>query len=110
TDAAIMLEAIAGYDALEPTSVDRQVEHYSNAMQMKTLSLRLGIVRRPYFEELDPDIEARVKDALQVLEGITSKVREVELPYSNLLMTVASAEAYSFHAPYLTKNPELYQP
>jgi len=109
-DAALVLETIAGYDALEPASVDRPVERYSSGMRMKTRSLRLGVVRRPYFEQLDPDIEARVKDAIQVLEGITSKVREVELPYSNLLMTVASAEAYSFHAPYFTKNPELYQP
>ncbi|HTG74771.1 MAG TPA: amidase [Terriglobia bacterium] len=109
-DAAVVLEAIAGYDALEPASVERPVERYSNDMRMKTRSLRLGVVRRPYFEQLDPDIEARVKDAIQVLEGITSKVREVELPYSNLLMTVASVEAYSFHAPYFTKNPELYQP
>src|SRR5438552_2593505 len=107
---AVMLEAIAGYDALEPTSVDWPVERYSNGMRMKTRSLRLGVVRRPYFEQLDPDIEARVKEAIQALEGIASKVREVELAYSNLLMTVASAEAYSFHAPYFTKNPELYQP
>jgi len=109
-DAALVLEAIAGYDALEPTSVDWPVERYSSGMRMKTRSLRLGVVRRPYFQQLDPDIEARVKDAIQVLEGLTSKVREVELPYSNLLMTVAGAEAYSFHAPYFTKTPELYQP
>jgi aspartyl-tRNA(Asn)/glutamyl-tRNA(Gln) amidotransferase subunit A len=108
-DAAVVLEAIAGYDPLDTTSVDRPVERYSNRMGMKTSSLRLGVVRRPYFEQLDPDIEARVKDAIQVLEKIASKVREVELPYSNLLMVVASAEAYSFHAPYLSKNRELYQ-
>jgi aspartyl-tRNA(Asn)/glutamyl-tRNA(Gln) amidotransferase subunit A len=110
TDAALLLETLAGYDALEPTSVDWAVERYSSAMRMNPKSLRLGVVRRPYFEQLEPDIEARVKDAIQVLEGMTSKVREVELPYSNLLMTVASAEAYSFHAPYFTKSPELYQP
>jgi aspartyl-tRNA(Asn)/glutamyl-tRNA(Gln) amidotransferase subunit A len=109
-DAAVLLEAIAGYDPLEPTSVDRPVERYSRDLRMKTRPLRLGVIRRPYFEQLDPDIEARVKDAIQVLEGITSRVREVELPYSNLLMTVASAEAYAFHAPYFSKNPELYQP
>jgi aspartyl-tRNA(Asn)/glutamyl-tRNA(Gln) amidotransferase subunit A len=109
-DAALLLETIAGYDALEPTSVEWPVERYSSGMRMNPRSLRLGVVRRPYYEKLDPDIEARVKDAIRVLEGISSKVRVVELPYSNLLMTVASAEAYSFHAPYFTKNPELYQP
>jgi aspartyl-tRNA(Asn)/glutamyl-tRNA(Gln) amidotransferase subunit A len=110
-DAVLVLEAIAGYDALESTSVDRPVEQYVNGVRsVKTKSLRLGVVHRPYFEQLDPDIEARVKDGIRVLEGLSSNVREVELPYSNLLMTVASAEAYSFHAPYFTRTPELYQP
>jgi aspartyl-tRNA(Asn)/glutamyl-tRNA(Gln) amidotransferase subunit A len=109
-DAAVVLEAIAGYDPLDPASVDWPVERYSNRMRLKTNSLRLGVVRRPYFEQLDPDIEARVKDAITVLEKLSSRVREVELPYSNLLMTVAGVEAYSFHAPYFSKNPDLYQP
>jgi aspartyl-tRNA(Asn)/glutamyl-tRNA(Gln) amidotransferase subunit A len=109
-DAALVLETIAGYDPLDTSSVDWPTESYSNRMRTRTRSLRLGVVRRPYFEQLDPDIEARVKDAIQVLESIASRVREVELPYSNLLMVVASAEAYSFHEQTLSKNPEMYQP
>jgi aspartyl-tRNA(Asn)/glutamyl-tRNA(Gln) amidotransferase subunit A len=108
-DAAVLLETIAGYDPLEPTSADRPAEPYASAMQASTAPLRIGVVRRPYFDELDPDIEAAVNTAIQLLAGITADVRDVELPYSNVLLTIASAEAYAFHKPWFTRTPELYQ-
>jgi aspartyl-tRNA(Asn)/glutamyl-tRNA(Gln) amidotransferase subunit A len=110
TDSALLLEAIAGYDSLETSSVDRPVEHFSRVMRVRTARLRLGVVRRPYFDELDRDIEAAVAAAITVLEGMTAGARDVELPYSNVLMTIASAEAYAFHKPYFTQTPDLYQP
>jgi aspartyl-tRNA(Asn)/glutamyl-tRNA(Gln) amidotransferase subunit A len=109
-DAALLLETIVGYDPLEPSSVDRPADRYESEMHAKMAPLRIGLVRRPYFEGLDPDIEAAVDAAIQVLARITAGVRDVELPYSNLLLTIASAEAYTFHKPYFTRTPELYQP
>jgi aspartyl-tRNA(Asn)/glutamyl-tRNA(Gln) amidotransferase subunit A len=109
-DAALLLEGIAGYDALEPTSVDRPVERYSAAMNVKIANLRIGVVRHPYFDQLDTDIEAAVNVAIEAIAKITSEVREVEFPYARVLMTIGGAEAYAFHAPYFAKTPELYQP
>jgi aspartyl-tRNA(Asn)/glutamyl-tRNA(Gln) amidotransferase subunit A len=109
TDTALLLETIAGYDRLEPSSVDRPTDHYESEMHARTAPPRIGLVRRPYFEALDPDIEAAVNAAIQVLARITAGVRDVELPYSNVLLTIASAEAYAFHKPYFTRTPELYQ-
>jgi aspartyl-tRNA(Asn)/glutamyl-tRNA(Gln) amidotransferase subunit A len=108
-DAALLMETIAGYDPCEPSSVDRPSERYASAMDASTVPLRLGLVRRPYFEDLDPDTEAAVNAAIQVLARISAGVRDVQLPYTNILMTIASAEAYTFHKPYLTRTPQLYQ-
>jgi aspartyl-tRNA(Asn)/glutamyl-tRNA(Gln) amidotransferase subunit A len=108
-DAALLLETIAGYDPLEPSSVDRPTDRYASALHARTAPLRIGVVRQPYFEELDPDIEAAVNAAIQVLARISASVRDVELPYTNVLLTIASAEAYAFHRPYFTRTPELYQ-
>jgi aspartyl-tRNA(Asn)/glutamyl-tRNA(Gln) amidotransferase subunit A len=94
TDTALLLETLVGHDALERTSVDRPIERFSSAMRARPASLRLGVVRHPYFDELD----------------LTASVRDVELPYSaNLLMTIASVEAYAFHQPYFNQTPQLYQ-
>lgn len=109
TDTALLLEGIAGYDSLEPTSVDRPVERYASATNVKTAPLRIGIVRRPYFEGLEKDIEVAVNAAIEVVAKITSGVREVDLPYSKVLLTIIFAEAHAFHQPYFSKTPELYQ-
>jgi aspartyl-tRNA(Asn)/glutamyl-tRNA(Gln) amidotransferase subunit A len=110
TDAALLLEAIAGFDPLEPSSIDRPTERYANTVDDRSAALRIGLVRRPYFDHLDPEIEAAVNAAIEELARITAGVREVELPYTNVLLTIASAEAYAFHKPYFTQTPQLYQP
>jgi len=108
-DAALLLEAIAGYDPLEPGSVDYPVERYSTAMRTKTGGLKIGVVRRPFFDQIDPQIEAAVDTALMVIAKLTAGVSEAQLPTYQTLPIVA-AEAYAFHLPYFTKTPELYQP
>jgi aspartyl-tRNA(Asn)/glutamyl-tRNA(Gln) amidotransferase subunit A len=50
-----------------------------------------------------------VHAAIHVLARITAGMRDVELPYTNVLLTIASAEAYAFHRPWFTQTPELYQ-
>lgn len=109
TDAALLLETIAGHDPLEPSSVDRPVDRYTNALGAETATLTIGLVRRPYFEDLDLDIETALNASIKELARITAGVRDVELPYTNILLTIASAEAYAFHQPYFTRTPQLYQ-
>jgi len=108
-DAALFLETIAGFDPLEPSSVDHPTDRYASVIGASTAPLKIGLVRRPYFEGLDPEIETAVNAAIQVLAGISAGVRDVELPYANVLLTIASAEAYAFHKPYFTQTPQLYQ-
>src|SRR5579872_7056594 len=69
-DAAILLGAIAGYDPLETTSVDAPVPDYTQAMRVKTSSFQLGIPRALFYEGLDPEIEAAVHQALDVLRKL----------------------------------------
>ena len=62
-----------------------------------------------FFEQLDPEIEAAVNTALDVIRRLTAGIRDVELPAYQTL-PVVGVEAYAFHLPYLAKIPELYQP
>jgi aspartyl-tRNA(Asn)/glutamyl-tRNA(Gln) amidotransferase subunit A len=108
-DAALLLQPIAGYDPLDTNSVAATPPDYFKAMQQKVSTLRLGIPRAVFFENLDPEIEQAVNEALQVLGRLTASTRDVELPrYATL--PVVGAEAYAFHAPYFTQTPQLYQP
>jgi aspartyl-tRNA(Asn)/glutamyl-tRNA(Gln) amidotransferase subunit A len=112
-DTAIMLQAIAGYDPQEINSQMIPVPDYSAALHSKTSSLRLGIQREFFFADLDPEIDAAVKRAISVLEKMTAGVTEVQLTASvqaSVRIAVRATEAYAYHAPYVAKTPELYQP
>jgi aspartyl-tRNA(Asn)/glutamyl-tRNA(Gln) amidotransferase subunit A len=108
-DAALLLQAIAGYDPKDTNSVDAPVPDYSQAFRLKVATLRLGIPRAVFYEQLDPEIEAAVNKAIEVLRKLTASVRDVQLPAYQTL-PIVGAEAYTYHAPYFTKTPELYQP
>src|SRR6202521_2639607 len=71
-DAALLLQGIAGYDPQETTSVDAPVPDYTQALKAKLSALRLGIPRVIFYEKLDPEIEAAVNTAMDVLRKLTS--------------------------------------
>src|SRR5215510_5722066 len=104
-DTALLLQAIAGYDALDATSVEWPVESYLDALNTKTKP-RLGIVRQPFFEDLDPEIEAAMDEALNQLSQMCSALVEIELPSTPT--AVQAPEVYAVHAQYFATSPELY--
>lgn len=107
-DAALMLSVIAGYDELDPSSVDEPVPDYGRAIGARVSNLRLGVPRNPFFEDLEPEVAEAVGAALAVLRALTAEVRELEIPPSPGL-GLSSAEIYAYHAPWITESPELYQ-
>lgn len=112
-DAAIVLQAIAGYDPAEPTSRQMHIPDYSAALRDKVSALRVGVARAFFFADLDPEIEVVVNDALRVVQTLTAGLRDIALPASTqeqLRTVVRAAEAYAYHAEFLERNPELYQP
>ena len=78
-DTALLLQVIAGYDAQETTSVEMNVPDYSKALGTKVSSLRIGAPREFFFADLDPEIEAAMKEALSVLGKLTAGIRDVPL-------------------------------
>jgi aspartyl-tRNA(Asn)/glutamyl-tRNA(Gln) amidotransferase subunit A len=107
-DAALMLEVVAGYDERDPSSVDVPAARYSGAIGRATTSLRLGVPRTPFFDDLEPEVATAVETALGVLRALTAELREVEVPPSPGL-GISSAEIYAYHAPWIAESPESYQ-
>ena len=108
-DAAVMLGAMAGYDPELTGSVRREPPDYAAGLPGKVSALRLGVPRALFYEELDPEIEAAVNEALRQLRSMTAGVRDVELPPIGDL-PVITAEAYAYHEPRLTTKGHLYHP
>ncbi|HEV8199607.1 MAG TPA: amidase [Candidatus Polarisedimenticolia bacterium] len=114
-DAALVLQAIAGYDPAEPTTPDRPVEDYARALDAKASRPRLGLPRSPLFEELDSDVAGAVAAALEKIRPLAAEVvDDVVLPpaglrSSGLYPRVRGPEAYAYHARWLQESPGKYQ-
>jgi aspartyl-tRNA(Asn)/glutamyl-tRNA(Gln) amidotransferase subunit A len=107
-DAAVLLEAIAGYDARDPNSVDvPDAEYTSRIVEQKRV--RLGIPRKFFFEDLDPEVANAVEEAIRILKSQASEIREITLDVPTD-RTLQLAESYAYHREFVRKTPELYQP
>jgi aspartyl-tRNA(Asn)/glutamyl-tRNA(Gln) amidotransferase subunit A len=112
-DASILLQVIAGYDPMDMASRQMSVPDYSAALRSRTSALRVGVARDFFFAELDPDIETAMSAALGVLQTLTAGLRDVSVPargQERVRGAVRSAEAYAYHAEFVEKSPERYQP
>jgi aspartyl-tRNA(Asn)/glutamyl-tRNA(Gln) amidotransferase subunit A len=109
SDAAVMLQAIAGYDPLDPASVDLPVPDYVASLREKLQPFTIGIPRAYFYSDLDPEVAAAVEQALLVLQLLGGRLQDVE-PAVPTDRTLQSAESYAYHAEFVASSPELYQP
>lgn len=107
-DTALLLQAIAGYDKQDTTCVDWPVDSYTEKLAETTTRPRIGIVRRPYFDDLDPEIAIAIDKALKQISNFASEMSEVDLPATPT--AVQGPEVYALHAKSFTTRPELYLP
>jgi aspartyl-tRNA(Asn)/glutamyl-tRNA(Gln) amidotransferase subunit A len=108
-DAAVMLQAIAGYDANDANSVDMPVPDYLKSLNDGSKPAKIGIPRKFFYEDLDPEIAAAVEHALGTLRVLASNLVEIEIDVPTD-RSVQTAEAYAYHAEFVSRSPELYQP
>lgn len=80
-DAALLLEAIAGHDPFDSTSVDTPTPEYSKSISMPLVGLKLGVPREHFGAGLDPEVENAIQAAIRVYESLGARVREVSLPH-----------------------------
>jgi aspartyl-tRNA(Asn)/glutamyl-tRNA(Gln) amidotransferase subunit A len=121
--AAILLQAIAGYDRRDSTSVDLPVPDYAAGLGLdrcllprpcrsrqgkpvrsESRALRVGVPVEYFIEGMQPEVEAAVRRAIGVLADLGAEVREVSLPHTELALPVyyliAPAEASANLARY----------
>ena len=104
TDCALMLEAIAGFDSSDSTSVNVPVPPYASFPAGDVKGLRVGIPKEYFIPGMQPEVEQAVKEAVRVLEKQGVRVEEISLPHTEYAVAVyyiiATAEASSNLARY----------
>ena len=96
-DAALMMQAMAGLDPRDSTSVDRPVEDYAAALGKPLNGLRVGVPRPHFAAGLNPAVERGIRAALADLERAGATLIDIDLPNNHLSVpayyVVAPAEA-----------------
>jgi len=111
-DAALLLQPLAGYDPLDPSSVDAPVPDYAAALGRSVRGLRVGVPRAMFFDKLDPEVEIAVEAAIETLRSVGAEVREARLPSIASLPWDAFylAEIGAYHAGLFQRAAGSYQP
>jgi aspartyl-tRNA(Asn)/glutamyl-tRNA(Gln) amidotransferase subunit A len=96
-DAALVLQAIAGHDPLDSTSLDVPVPDYSAHLNDGVQGMKLGVPKEYFVDGMDPQVEARVREAIEVYRGLGAEIVEVSLPHTKYAVAdyyiIATAEA-----------------
>jgi aspartyl-tRNA(Asn)/glutamyl-tRNA(Gln) amidotransferase subunit A len=104
TDCALMLEAIAGHDPADSTSVPAPVPAYASYLTGDVKGLRVGLPKEYFIPGMQPDVEKALKEAVRTLEKNGAELVEVSLPHTEYAVAVyyiiATAEASSNLARY----------
>lgn len=104
TGTSLLLQAIAGHDTRDSTSLDRSVPDYSESLNRSLDGLKIGIVDEHFAEGLDADVGAAVKNTIAALEQQGATVQRVELPHARYSVAtyylIAPSEASSNLARY----------
>ena len=103
-DAAIMLGAMAGYDPMDSTSVNRPVPDYEAALTGDVRGLRVGVPKEYRVDGMPAEIEALWAQGIDWLKAAGAEIVEVSLPHTKYALPtyyiVAPAEASSNLARY----------
>src|SRR5213594_4367211 len=94
-DAALMLNALAGYDKLDIASVEHTKEDYAVAMKQPVSGFRLGIPRAPFFDLVDADVAKAVDEAIRVVSKMTKTMTDTMLPSTRDV--TLPGETYAYH-------------
>ncbi len=78
------------------------------ALDDSVATLRIGVPRNGFFDDLQPEVAACVEAALAVIKQVVARVADVELSAS-AHRTIFNAEIYEYHEAMVTNHPELYQ-
>jgi aspartyl-tRNA(Asn)/glutamyl-tRNA(Gln) amidotransferase subunit A len=113
-DAALLLQAMAGYDARDSATVRLPVPDYAGSLNGEVRGLRIGIPQEYFYEVLDSEVEAAVRQAIEVMQELGASVQQVSWPslrFATLTaLTLVLAEASAFHDRWIRTRPQAYQP
>ncbi len=113
-DCALVLNATAGYDSNDPASAHRTSDDYTSALTGDVRGLRIGVPKEYFEVPTDPQVEAGVRRAIDVLAEMGAVISEVSWPMYHHSQAISGvvlmAEAAAYHHKLVREKGDLYYP
>jgi aspartyl-tRNA(Asn)/glutamyl-tRNA(Gln) amidotransferase subunit A len=115
SDVARVFAAIAGHDPDDAISVDQPVPNFLPQLRDPVKGMRIGIMRRWYFDGLDPEVERAIDQAILVFRDLGAEIVEVDLgdaeqAHPLMAFGVLVADALQLHAEQIQRRAVDYGP
>ncbi|MFT7514109.1 MAG: aspartyl-tRNA(Asn)/glutamyl-tRNA(Gln) amidotransferase subunit A [Candidatus Omnitrophota bacterium] len=96
-DAALMLQAMAGWDERDSTSLNVPVPDYTAALQPDLKGIKLGLPKEFFVEGIDPEVAAAIHAAVEQCRALGAEIVDVHIPHIKYAIAayyvIATAEA-----------------
>ena len=131
-DCAVLLQVMAGHDPADPTSLPAPVPAYPTAAPPSLAGVRIGLLDRYFWDDVDPEVERVCKEGVARLAAMGAEIVTVPAPpvteeilhpgpnpYGafvvqkegpDALIKIILPEATSFHRPLVKERPHQYSP
>ena len=114
-DAALAMNAIAGYDPKDVASANVTVPDYTESLTEDIRGLRIGVPKEYFEAPLDPEVRQSVQNALSQFESMGAEVREVSFPMFEQSQAISTAvllaEAAAYYRDIVEKDGDkVYEP
>ncbi len=104
-DVAVLLQAIVGYDAADPYSVNVPVDNYLAEIGGGVHGWRVAVADQGYFANADPSVRAAVLAAARKFEQLGAQLHGADLPIM-LAGDMISTDAAAYHRARLQQQPQ----
>ena len=111
-DCALLLRAIAGYDAKDPSSNEVRIPDYAAGLTPDLKGMRIGVLRHFWEEDLpvSADLASAIEQALKTLEGLGATLEVVRMrpiqEYYDVKIVIAESELFALHQDDLIERPQ----
>ena len=114
TDAGVMLQAIAGHDPNDPTSLTAPVPNMLGGMSQGVRGVRIGVDERYIADDVDSELATAVLEGARLLESMGARLMPVRMPDTEPLSrawgVLCSAEAAAAHRDTFPSRADEYGP
>ena len=111
-DAALMLQAIAGHDAMDTTTSSRPVPDYLDGLEAGVRGLRIAVPEGSLMAPVDSEMRALLEETLRVYRGLGATTVPVVIPglepVNGLVTLIIASEGAALHARWLRERPQDY--